>query len=94
MTITTFPIPSSLQDLERPPYNLHPYPLEFEDDDEVTRADSFDKLTKFLERSNRILTSSNSNGNGMTLFETPDGEEGFEEWNNIERIQVLYTLVR
>jgi len=30
----------------------------------------------------------------MALFETPDGEEGFDEWNDAERIQALYTLVR
>ena len=86
---SSFPIPSSLQDLERSPYNLLPYPLNFEDDDEVTRADSFDKLVIFIERSNRTL----SNG-GMALFETPDGEEGFSEWNDEDRIQALYTLVR
>jgi len=86
---SSFPIPSSLQDLERSPYDLLPYPLNFEDDDEATRADSFDKLVLVIERSNRSLSSG-----GMALFETPDGEEDFNEWNDEERIQALYTLVR
>ena len=89
MTSPTFPIPSSLQDLERQPYNLLPYPVGFADDDEATRAESFDELVRFIERGNKTL----SNG-GMALFETPDGEEGFDEWNDKERIQALYTLVR
>ncbi len=85
---STFPIPSSLQDLEHEPYDLLPYPLGFADDDEATRADSFDQLVDFLERGNRTLTNS-----GIELFETTgvDGEEG---WNNEDRIQALYTLVR
>mmetsp|Transcript_22565 Transcript_22565/g.27674 ORF Transcript_22565/g.27674 Transcript_22565/m.27674 type:complete len:1342 (+) Transcript_22565:71-4096(+) len=86
---SVFPIPSSLQDLERSPYNLHPYPVGFADDDEATRADSFDQLVSLLESGNRML----KNG-GMALFETPEGEEGFGEWNDEERIQALYTLVR
>ena len=36
-----FPIPSSLQELESPPYNLLPYPHDFDDDDEAARAESF-----------------------------------------------------
>ena len=86
---SSFPIPSSLQDLERQPYSLLPYPVGFADDDEATRAESFDQLTLFVERGNRILKSG-----GMALFETPEGEEGFGEWNDEERIQALYTLVR
>ena len=85
-----FPIPSSFQDLEREPYNLLPYPLGFADDDEATRADSFDQLALSLESGNRSL-----NNGGIDLFETPAGEEDdFDEWNNEERIQALYTLVR
>ena len=86
---SSFPIPSSLQDLERSPYNLLPYPVGFEDDDEATRADSFDYLVRLVERGNKTL-----NNGGIALFETPDGEEGFTEWNDDERIQALYTLVR
>ena len=89
MSEGTFPIPASLQDLERSPYNLLPYPHEFEDDDEATRADSFDSLIEFVKSGNAILKSG-----GLALFETPEGEEGFEEWCNQERIQALYTLVR
>lgn len=103
---SSFPIPSSLQDLERQPYNLHPYPIGFADDDEATRAESFDELVSLIERGNRTLKSSvvnvvnvgnNRGGVGsmaMALFETPDGEEGFDEWNDEDRIQALYTLVR
>lgn len=86
---STFPIPSSLQDLERQPYNLLPYPNGFADDDEATRAESFDELVLLLEHGNRTL----KNGN-IALFETPDGEDGFDEWNDEERMQALYTLVR
>ena len=86
---SSFPIPSSLHDLERQPYNLLPYPVGFADDDEATRADSFDELVSFVEGGNKTLF----NG-GMALFETPDGEEGFDEWNDEERMQALYTLVR
>ncbi len=89
MMESTFPIPSSIQDLERSPYNLLPYPNGFADDDEATRAASFSELVSLIEDSNRIL----KNGD-IALFETPDGEEGFEEWNDEERMQALYTLVR
>jgi condensin complex subunit 1 len=85
----TFPIPSSFQDLERSPYNLIPYPIGFEDNDEATRAESFDELIAFIQTGNGILKSG-----GAALFETPVGEEGFDEWCDQERIQALYTLVR
>jgi condensin complex subunit 1 len=85
-----FPIPSILQDLEKEPYNLLPYPAGFEDDDEATRANSFDQLVELIERGNRSL----ANG-GLALFEVPEGEEDeFEQWNDEERVQALYTLVR
>lgn len=83
---SSFPIPSSLQDLERAPYNLLPYPHDFEDDDEAARADSFDSLVAIVEQGNRTLVSSS-----IVLFQD---EEGDEPWNDQERIQALYTLVR
>ena len=92
---STFPIPSSLQELESEPYNLDPYPPNFDDVDEATRADSFDALVGTLEGGNRTL----SNG-GMVLFEEAEEEEGDEEdggydpWMDRERVQALYTLVR
>ncbi len=90
---STFPIPSSLQDLESEPYNLDPYPPNFDDVDEATRADSFDALVSTLERGNRTL----SNG-GMVLFEeeAENGDEdgGYDPWMDRERVQALYTLVR
>ena len=86
---SSFPIPSSLQDLERSPYNFLPYPHGFNDDDEAARAASFNELVLLVERSNRTLISG-----GMALFEPVEGEEGLEEWNDEARVQSLYTLVR
>ena len=91
---STFPIPSSLQDLEHEPYDLLPYPIGFSDDDEATRADSFHQLALFLERGNRTLEHG-----GMDLFETAVIDHGgdyddVEVWNSEDRIQALYTLVR
>lgn len=91
---SSFPIPSSFQELERDPYDLLPYPVGFADDDEATRADSFVQLVILLEQGNRTL----SNG-GIELFEKSvegtsfDGEDG-QPWNCEDRIQALYTLVR
>jgi len=86
---SSFPVPSSLQDLERCPYNLLPYPIGFEDDDEASRAESFDKLVLLLERGNRTLISG-----GNALFKESNEEENCSKWNDEERIQALYTLVR
>ena len=85
----TFPIPASLQELESAPYNLLPYPNDFDDDDEAARAESFHKLIRVIEAGNRSLIS-----NGLGLFEVPEGEEDLDAWNDTERIQALYTLVR
>lgn len=86
--MTKFPIPSSLQDLEREPYDLLPYPSGFVDDNEATRADSFEQLVLFLEQGNRTLINS-----GIDLFDNVNSEDE-EEWNCEDRIQALYTLVR
>lgn len=86
--MTAFPIPSSLHDLERAPYNLLPYPFDFNDEDEAARADSFLELVHQLEQGNRTLSSG-----GVSLFESADEEEG-EEWMDEDRVQALYTLVR
>ena len=83
----SFPIPASLQDLEREPYNLLPYPHDFEDDDEAARADSFNRLVDLLEGANRTLMIG-----GLSLFQTFDEEQGI--WMDEEHIQALYTLVR
>jgi condensin complex subunit 1 len=86
MTESTFPIPASLQDLEREPFNLQPYPTDFDDSDESARADSFQKLVDLLEDGNYTLTAE-----GSTLF-----GEGMENdpWNSYDRMQAMYTLVR
>lgn len=92
-----FPIPASLQDLEREPYNLLPYPDAFDDSDEAARADSFEALVLQLEQSNRTLAVSASS---ISLFEDNgndddnDDKDCSETWNNEERTQALYTLVR
>ena len=83
----SFRIPSALHDLERAPYNLLPYPEDFEDDDEAARAESFDVLVLSIETSNRTLANSS-----IALFESDS--EGEEAWNNEDRMQALYTLVR
>lgn len=90
-TKSAFPIPSSLQELESQPYNLLPYPHDFEDDDEASRAESFDRLIRLLENGNRSLMSC-----GMGLFEVDEGEEEgeYDVWNDGDRVQALYTLVR
>ena len=81
-----FPIPPAFTLLESSPYNLLPYPVDFNDDDESCRAESFDRLISFIEAGNRSL-----NCGGLDLFEE---EEGGDEWNDGERVQALYTLVR
>lgn len=83
-----FPIPASLQELEREPYNLLPYPTDFDDDDEAARADSFCQLVKLIERGNETLLA-----DGLCLFQTQHGSQQ-DPWMDGERIQALYTLVR
>ncbi len=81
-----FPIPSSLQDLEREPYNLLPYPHDFDDDDEAARANSFGALVDSLDEGNQALLS-----DGIALFQHYDGQT---KWFHDGRVQALYTLVR
>jgi hypothetical protein len=79
-----FPIPSSIQDLERAPYDLLPYPEDFADDNEAARADSFTELVNKLEQGNHVLKNSDHR-----LF-----SEDEDVWLDEERMQALYTLVR
>lgn len=88
MTEGTFPIPASLHDLEREPYNLLPYPHDFDDEDEAARAESFSRLVETVDRGNRMLVSE-----GISLFQRQQ-YEGEDPWMGEERIQALYTLVR
>ena len=92
-----FPIPTSLPDLERDPYNLLPYPPNagFEqEDNEATRANSFDALIDGLVDGNDVLQNDR-----MMLFERIVDSNTMEDddeshWCNRERMQALYTLVR
>lgn len=84
---TRFPIPASLQDLERHPYNLLPYPNDFDDDNEAARAQSFDQLVELLEDGNKVLTRY-----GVQLFLEDDDDS--PEWIDTQRMQALYTLAR
>jgi condensin complex subunit 1 len=96
--VSRFPIPSSLQDLEREPYNLLPYPDDFDDTDEAARADSFQALVNLLEQGNTTLSNSNScssSGLDPSLFnDDPESLDNASLWMNEDRIQALYTLVR
>lgn len=84
MASSAFTIPSSLQDLEREPYELLPYPTDFQDDNEAARADSFQKLVDFLAQGNHSL-------NAFTFSEEASEED---KWLDEDRLQALYTLVR
>ena len=86
-TKSRFPIPVSIHDLEREPYNLLPYPNDFDDDNnnnnnnDETRIHSFQKLVYCIEQGNRCLngtTGNNSNdGSMMNLFmPTPNDDDG------------------
>ena len=84
-----FPIPLTLSDLEREPYNLLPYPYDFKDDDEAARADSFVALVEQLNDGNRILQSADFN-----LFHNNREDDEDRKWLDDDRMQALYTLVR
>ena len=97
-TTCHFPIPSTLQDLEREPYYLLPYPEDFNDYDEAARADSFAALLRLIEQGNRALVVAYHPRAAAAVShvddeEGDDGEEE-EEWMEKSRLQALYTLVR
>ena len=86
-----FPIPVSLHDLEREPYNLLPYPADFPPDatnDEAARADAFDGLLRDVVTGNRRLVAATM----RQLFVRHDDDD--EPWMEESRVQALYTLVR
>jgi hypothetical protein len=87
--VPRFPIPASLQDLEREPYNLLPYPHDFDDDDEAARAESFSHLVTSIQRGNQSLMSG-----GAYLLQEHQTSEEYDVWMDGERVQALYTLVR
>lgn len=100
-TKSSFPIPSSLTDLEGAPHNLLPYPIGFDDEDEAARANSFDKLVELIENGNDRLSGvieANSIGSSLIfsmvaeVFDPRNAEE--EKWCGEERMQAMYTLVR
>jgi condensin complex subunit 1 len=83
----TFSIPTSLHDLEREPYNLLPYPVDFNDEDDEARIRSFDSLVRQLKEGNEFLSIQD-----ISIFEAEDTDEG--SWLDCGRLQALYTLVR
>jgi hypothetical protein len=103
MPLFSFPIPSSLQDLEREPYNLEPYPRDFDDrGDEASRADSFQSLVQSLQQGNRNLRA--AGGAAFTYQQEQESQsqnnhdnevdDEDDAWMDRERVQNLYTLVR
>ena len=88
-SVSSFPIPASLHDLERDPYNLLPYPYDFDDEDEAARADSFSALVDGLEDGNHRLSTE-----GGALFGNLDEDAEEDPWLDEDRVQALYTLVR
>jgi len=83
-----FPIPGALQDLEGDPYNLLPYPRDFDNgDDEAARADAFDNLVNRIIEGNHFLENE-----GLSVFKEDNDDEDL--WMDRNRIQDLYTLVR
>ena len=109
-TTTSFPIPSVLTDLESSPYNLLPYPVDFDDDDEAARAKSFDKLVEYIQIGNdRLSAAILEHGERISSDTIKDNHEDFnssvcvlfqpnnpedEKWCGEERMQALYTLTR
>jgi hypothetical protein len=80
----SFIVPSCLQDLERSPYNLLPYPEGFDESNEATRSTSFELLLDIVREGNGRL-----NSRGISLFFDDE-----EVWLDDNRMQSLYTLVR
>ena len=81
---TPFAVPSSLQHLEYDPYNLEPYPNDFDDHDEDSRVASFERLISSLNDGNRFLRSG--------VWE--EEEDDLDLWMDQSRLQNLFTLVR
>jgi hypothetical protein len=88
-----FPIPLSLPDLEREPYNLLPYPVDFDDANDHARADSFSQLVQSIEQGNRVI-SNNSSSPDLLMNLFPLDAEDDDSWMDETRMQALYTLVR
>jgi hypothetical protein len=84
--VFSFPIPSSLQDLEREPYNLEPYPRHFDEyqqqrgattattDDAASRADSFQHLVQSLQQGNRNLRAAGGAAFATTQEESQESQ--------------------
>ena len=81
---TPFAIPSSLQHLEHDPYNLDPYPDDFNDHNEETRTESFERLILRVNEGNRWLRAD--------VWDEEEDDE--DQWMDQARLQILYTLVR
>ena len=98
---STFSLPSNLNDLESSPYNLLPYPSNFDEDgDESSRAESFTNLLIDISNENKKLKRFKNTKEVNTLWFIEGGENIeekfalFEESAGRVRVQALYTLVR
>jgi hypothetical protein len=93
-TTSRFPIPLSLPDLEREPYQLLPYPVDFDDANDHARADSFAQLVQFIEQGNRVISSNSNSSPDLLMNLFPQDAEDDDPWMDEARMQALYTLVR
>ena len=90
-----FSIPSVLQDLEGEPYNLQPYPHDFDDSN---REEAFQRLVGELGQQNRLLMSGVYPDDVLDEEDEEDEDSEIEQvldpWMDLKRMQSLYTLVR
>jgi hypothetical protein len=91
-----FVIPAVLRDLEGDPYNLQPYPNDFDDADDVARTESFQRLVDAVRGKNNLLTGGAYPDDIAEDDEDDSGEDDdvVDRWLDRSHIQALYTLVR
>jgi hypothetical protein len=95
-----FVIPAVLRDLEGDPYNLQPYPNDFDDADDVARTESFQRLVDAVRGKNNLLSCGaypddiEDDEDDSGEDEQADGDDVVDRWLDRSHIQALYTLVR
>jgi hypothetical protein len=102
--LASFPIPTTLTDLERKPYRLRPYPEDFDDGNDEARAESFLALVDLLKEGNDELPRVDWEIDPLEqVMEQTDDDLNVREglrssssssWLTKKRAQALYTLVR